>query len=256
MPAAARSEKEAFMPSELFGTSRVPLRPRARKSPVFLASILVHVLVLGALLAAQLTDISLPAPTEMLAYVQAHPIVQIADPPAPPPRSRSQPAPADSRPPASSLAAPVVEPRDITAETGIVDIARLGPPGSQVDGGVRGVPDGLGRSETVASLPPPPSPPPPPMRLHSGIRAPTKLVHVSPAYPAIARAARVQGVVVIEATLDADGSVSSTRVLRSIPLLDQAAADAVRQWRFTPTLLNGVAVPIIMTVTVNFALEP
>jgi len=45
------------------------------------------------------------------------------------------------------------------------------------------------------------------------------------------------------------------RVLRSVPLLDQAATDAVRQWEFTPTRLNGVAVPVVMTVTVNFTLR-
>jgi protein TonB len=55
--------------------------------------------------------------------------------------------------------------------------------------------------------------------------------------------------------LDANGRVDSVRVLRSIPLLDQAAVDAVRQWRFTPALLNNEAVPVVMTVTVNFALQ-
>jgi len=86
------------------------------------------------------------------------------------------------------------------------------------------------------------------------VRAPTKTVHVAPLYPALARASRVQGVVVIEATIDVNGNVQSARILRSIPLLDQAALDAVYQWKFTPTLLNGIAVPIIMTVTVNFQL--
>ena len=52
-----------------------------------------------------------------------------------------------------------------------------------------------------------------------------------------------------------DGKIQAARVLRSIPLLDQAALDAVKQWEFTPTLLNGVPVPVIMTVTVNFKLS-
>ena len=94
-----------------------------------------------------------------------------------------------------------------------------------------------------------------PIRPHSGVRAPTKTVHVAPIYPPLARASRVQGVVVIEATIDGRGNVESARVLRSIALLDQAALDAVHQWKFTPTLLNGIAVPIIMTVTVNFQLS-
>ena len=61
----------------------------------------------------------------------------------------------------------------------------------------------------------------------------------------------MQGIVIIEATIGEDGRVINARILRSVPLLDQAALDAVRQWQFTPTLLNGVPVPVIMTVTVN-----
>ena len=71
-------------------------------------------------------------------------------------------------------------------------------------------------------------------------------------YPAIAQSARVGGVVIIEATIGPDGKVIDAKVMRSIPMLDQAALDAVRQWEYTPTLLNGVPVPILMTVTVNF----
>jgi protein TonB len=79
--------------------------------------------------------------------------------------------------------------------------------------------------------------------------------NVPPTYPPIAQSARVQGVVIIEAVIGPSGKVQDARVLRSIPLLDQAALDAVRQWEYTPTLLNGVPVPVIMTVTVNFTLQ-
>ena len=65
----------------------------------------------------------------------------------------------------------------------------------------------------------------------------------------------MQGVVIIEARIEADGTVGDARVLRSIPMLDDAAVGAVRQWEFTPTLMNGVPVPVIMTVTVNFTLQ-
>ena len=64
----------------------------------------------------------------------------------------------------------------------------------------------------------------------------------------------MQGIVIIEATIAKDGSVKDARVLKSMPLLDQAAIDAVRQWKFTPTLLNNVPVEVLMTVTVNFTL--
>jgi protein TonB len=79
---------------------------------------------------------------------------------------------------------------------------------------------------------------------------------VAPVYPAIAQSARVQGIVILEATIGVDGKVIDAHVLRSIPLLDQAAIDAVRQWEYTPTMLNGAPVPVIMTVTVTFTLPP
>jgi TonB family protein len=93
------------------------------------------------------------------------------------------------------------------------------------------------------------------VRVGGAVRAPTKTKHVAPAYPEDAKAAGVQGVVIAEATISAEGRVEDARVLRSIPLLDQAALDALRQWEFTPTLLNGTPIPIIMTVTVQFTLS-
>jgi TonB family protein len=90
------------------------------------------------------------------------------------------------------------------------------------------------------------------VRVGGRIKTPTKIKDVKPVYPAIAQSARVSGVVTIEATIGPDGKVIEANVVRSIPLLDQAALDAVRQWEYTPTLLNGVAVPVLMTVTITF----
>jgi TonB family protein len=94
-----------------------------------------------------------------------------------------------------------------------------------------------------------------PLRIGGQIKAPLKIKDVKPVYPAIARSAGVAGAVMIEATIGPEGKVTDAKVVRSIPLLDQAALDAVRQWEYTPTLLNGVPVPVIMTVTVNFTLQ-
>jgi TonB family protein len=91
-----------------------------------------------------------------------------------------------------------------------------------------------------------------PVRIGGQIKAPTKIKDVKPVYPAIAQSARVAGAVTIEATIGPDGKVADAKVVRSIPLLDQAALDAVRQWEYTPTLLNGVPVPVLVTVTINF----
>jgi TonB family protein len=92
----------------------------------------------------------------------------------------------------------------------------------------------------------------PPLRVGGSVHQPRKIKDVKPVYPAIAQSAHVGGVVVIEATIGPDGKVIDAKVLRSVPLLDQAALDAVRQWEYTPTLLNGVPVPVLVTVTVNF----
>jgi protein TonB len=85
---------------------------------------------------------------------------------------------------------------------------------------------------------------------------PAKTKHVAPVYPPIAQSARVQGVVITRLVIGEDGKVQDARILRSIPLLDQAAIDAVRQWEFMPTLLNGSPVPVLMTATVQFTLQP
>jgi TonB family protein len=110
--------------------------------------------------------------------------------------------------------------------------------------------------------PPAPSPqpqlPPTPdgvVRVGGAIAEPKKIRDVRPAYPADARAAGVSGVVILEVTIDTDGHVTNPRILRGIPMLDQAAVAAVFQWQYTPTQVNGVPTPVQMTVTVNFTLD-
>jgi protein TonB len=93
------------------------------------------------------------------------------------------------------------------------------------------------------------------MRVGGDIKEPKKVRDARPLYPKIAQAAKVSGVVILEATISKEGEVRDVKVLRSIPMLDQAAIEAVRQWRYTPPLLNNVPVDVIMTVTVNFTLN-
>jgi TonB family protein len=84
------------------------------------------------------------------------------------------------------------------------------------------------------------------------IRQPRKLKHVNAEYPSGARNAGVKGVVILNLTIDEQGRVADARVVRSIPLLDAAAVAAVKQWVYAPTLLDGVPIPVLLTVTVNF----
>ena len=90
------------------------------------------------------------------------------------------------------------------------------------------------------------------VRVGGNIRPPVKIVDARPVYPEDARAAGVEGVVTIDIRIGVDGSVVDATVLRSIPQLDDAAVTAVRRWRYTPTLLNGQPIEILMTVTINF----
>ncbi|MPZ18540.1 MAG: TonB family protein [Luteitalea sp.] len=94
-----------------------------------------------------------------------------------------------------------------------------------------------------------------PLRIGGAIKQPRRIHNVDPIYPAEAQAARVQGIVILETIVGTDGTVTDARTLESVPMLDQAARDAVLQWTYTPTIVNGVAVPVIVTVTVNFTLR-
>jgi protein TonB len=116
----------------------------------------------------------------------------------------------------------------------------------------------IGRAlQAIAEAPPPPPPPPPPhpVRVGGDIKPPAQLKKVEPIYPPIAQSARVQGIVMLQATIGPDGRVADAQVLRSIPLLDQAAIDAVRQWEFAPTIVDGAAVAVTMSVVVQFSLK-
>jgi TonB family protein len=92
------------------------------------------------------------------------------------------------------------------------------------------------------------------LKVGGPVATPKKILSVPPQYPPAALEAKVQGVVTLEVVLDADGVPADVYVVRGIPELDAAAIDAVKQWRYEPTLMNGVPVPVTMTVTVNFSL--
>ena len=93
------------------------------------------------------------------------------------------------------------------------------------------------------------------LKVGGPVRPPAKVVDVRPTYPEDAKAAHIEGVVILAIVIGEGGSVIDTTVLRSIPELDRAAIDAVSQWEFEPTLLNGEAVEIEMTITINFTLD-
>jgi TonB family protein len=93
-----------------------------------------------------------------------------------------------------------------------------------------------------------------PVAVGGAIAVPQRVVHIQPVYPAIAKIGKVQGAVELSIVIDASGNVSRAQVVRSIPQLDSAAIDAVKKWKYSPTIVNGVAVPVTMVVQVAFAL--
>ena len=178
--------------------------------------------------------------------------IDVTLPPAPRP-----PAPkvdVSRAPVANPNAAPIEAPSEIRPE---IDVPLVDPSSNAMESGLP-VPGAIEHAFFEAPLPPAPpavEPPARPVRLSAGITPPPKVHDVRPVYPPIALSARVEGTVILEATVDVDGRVSEARILRSLPLLDQPAVDAVRQWVYTPARLDGVPVPVIITVTVSFTLR-
>ena len=233
------------MPRDLFGeVTRPSISLGNRKWYTVPVSLLSHSAIIIAIVAAPLLATPfLPKPSLRIGGV----IIPVAPVPSPPPRPR----PAELKPITNPDAAPVVVPDGIAPEKPSDFDTTF------QDTGAPGIVGGTDNIDSVLAAPPPVAPPvpQPPVRVGGAVREPQKIRHVSPVYPFIAQAARVQGVVIIEATIGPDGAVKDAKVLRSIPLLDASALDAVKQWQFTPTLLNGVPVPVIMTVTVQFTLQ-
>lgn len=94
-----------------------------------------------------------------------------------------------------------------------------------------------------------------PMRIGGNMPTPVKVRDVKPLYPEEAKSAGIQGLVILEIIINAEGKVEDVRILKSVPQLDAAALEAVRQWEYMPTLLNGAPIPVVATVTVNFSLQ-
>jgi protein TonB len=143
-------------------------------------------------------------------------------------------------------------PPDVDGSTGV--------PGGVVGGVPGGVPGGVigsiisGGQRSLALPPPPSSERRAPVRVGGRVRAPRKLYAPYPNYPPLARQARIEGTVVIDAVIDVSGNVVEAKVVSGHPLLLAAALEAVRQWKFEPTYLNDEPVPVQLLVTVEFHL--
>mgnify|MGYP006268619849 CR=1 FL=1 len=147
----------------------------------------------------------------------------------------------------------IIKEQDVPPEFGgggVVGGVPGGVPGGQAGGVLGGIIGGAMSS----SLPPPPKEAPKRIRVGGQVQQASLINKVTPIYPALAKQARIQGTVRLHAIIAKDGSVQELQVMGGHPLLVQAALDAVRQWRYRPTLLNGEPVEVDTTIDVVFTL--
>jgi protein TonB len=237
------------MPRTLFDQVLVSTPPRRSSRWIRAVSLVLHLaagillLVLPLTAAMDLPGIYTKLPPVMLASVPELP-------PTPPPPAAV--APVATSAPSVPLEAPdgvqeEIERPPVTSSVAVPGGLPVAGSGSPFVGVLRG--------STITVAPPPEQQPQLPRRVGGDIKPPERTVYKAPVYPQMAQAARVEGIVILEATIDAQGVVQNVSVLRSVPLLDRAAIEAVQQWRYSPTRLNGVAIPIVMTVTVTFSMR-
>jgi protein TonB len=237
-----------------------PLREPSLGSRV--TAILAHAAGLIALIAVPVSravNVQPELPRIQAFVVPSEPLPAL--PPAPPPPPAAAPvAPSERVPVAEQAAAPIEPPPDVQPEP-------ASPPqvdaGAGREGGVEGgVPTGVvggvvGGLGAAAPVPPAPRPPPArsaaPVRVSGSIKTPDLLRRVEPVYSVIAAASHISGVVIVEAVVDVHGSVESVRIVRSRgPLLDNAATEALKQWKYAPLIVADVPMPFEVTVTFNF----
>jgi len=213
-----------------------------RQVQTVLVSMLMHIAALFLIVVIPLLAMDgLPGVPSMTRYVP----VEIKTPEMP---AAPAPALASTRVPAVVSTTPTEAPAAITPESperpNVGDITATA--------GAAGIPGGNRLPADSMNVTPPPQREPDPVRPGGQVKAPTRVRYTPPVYPPTAIAARISGTVIVEAVIGIDGSVRNARIVRSIPLLDDAALSAVRQWRYTPTTLNGIPVPVVMTVSVRF----
>jgi protein TonB len=237
---------------------------KTNKGWTVLISTLVQLLLIGVFVILPMIYFDvLPAATLQSVFVAPPP-----PPPPPPPPAQTPKVVVHVIPrqfDAGRLMAPKSIPRDIamikedelpppSAGVGVVGGVAGGMAGGQINGVLGGI---IGSAPTAAPPPPPPPKAPTPTRIRVGgnVQAANLTRQVKPVYPALAKQARIQGTVELSAIIGKDGRVQDLKVVRGHPLLVPAAIQAVRDWEYRPTLLNGEPVEVATTIDVNFTLQ-
>ncbi len=243
-----------FMDSGEAGTA-------AKKSITLMVSVAIHVaLIVSAITLPLLFPDTVSGSIQRLSFLVTPP-----RPPAPPPAAPAK-ATAGRIPRTvveDALQAPVEIPQEIFS-----GMDEAPPLDSLVAGISRGVPGGVpggiidgiigGEPASMDPLPLPPAPPraKPPQRVRVGgsVQHAKLIRQVRPRYPPLAQQSRIQGTVILEATISELGLAEDLRVIKGHPLLTERALEAVGQWRYKPTVLNGMPVRVVTRITVRFNL--
>jgi periplasmic protein TonB len=231
-------------------------RHAGRKSTTLLISIVLHSLLVVAIAIVPLLFYdALPSQDSLKAFFVAP--MELAPPPPPPPpppagaRAVVRAAPRVVTQQPQGFVAPIEVPDQIKPEDTGLDLGVEGGVPGGVEGGVPG-----GVIGGIVTGLPQEAPPLPArvVRVGGQIKEPKKIRNVAPVYPEIAVQSRVTAMLILEAEVDTRGQVRAVKVLRGHPLFDEAAIEAVKQWRYQPLLLNGEPTAFIVTVTMNFNL--
>ena len=226
-------------------------RLKTKKPATVFLSFVLQCTIIGIMILIPLIYTEGLPKRELLTFLMAPP------PPPPPPPPPTAAVKVIVKPKVAPAPQEMVQPKAIPKQVAIIKEEPPPPPGP-VGGVVGGVGAGIvggaagGILGTIASAPPPP--PPERIRVGGSVQSAKLAAQPKPIYPPLARQARIQGTVKLEADISKDGTIENLKVISGHPLLIQAALDAVKQWRYQPTLLNGVAVEVVTTIDVNFTL--
>jgi periplasmic protein TonB len=218
-------------------------------------SFVAFLLNAGALLALVVWPLLHPEalPRQMMATLMVAP----SPPPAPPPAAPAPKARMKSELLSKELQVPSTIPKETrqlneaAIPQSVVSLTDMGDLSSGIPGGIGAIIDSVGTGQPARVKQKAPIS----LNVPSGVIAGNLLAKTVPQYPAIAKAAHIQGVVVLQATISKSGSIQNLRVISGPPMLQQAAMDAVRSWRYKPYLLNGEPVEVETTINVVFNLS-
>lgn len=233
-----------------------PVRRRRQSPWAYLISMFLQAILIGVMLLVPLVYTEALPKQQLLGWLVAPP-----PPPPPPPPPAATPKRRVIRRRVSLMdAGKLRAPREIPKEVAIIeedpilDVVGVvggvpgGVPGGQLGGVLGGVLGGI-----PSAIPPPPKPATPKrIRISSGVQEAKVINRVRVVYPPLARQAHITGVVRLEAIIARDGSIQNLRVIQGHPILVQAAVDAVRRWRYEPTLLNNEPVEVVTFIDVIF----